>query len=101
MKKFYQMPISEVINNFNSKLTGLSNEDVSKQRETYGRNQIEESKSISPIIVFFSQFKDFLVVILMVAAMVSAIMGRLESTVVIIAVLILNALLGTIKHIGI
>lgn len=99
MKKFYQMPISEVINNFNSKLTGLSNEDVSKQRETYGKNQIEESKSISPIIVFFTQFKDFLVVILMVAAMVSAIMGKLESTVVIIAVLILNALLGTVQYI--
>ena len=99
MKKFYQMPISEVINNFNSKLTGLSNEDVSKQREAYGKNQIEESKSISPIIVFFTQFKDFLVVILMVAAMVSAIMGKLESTVVIIAVLILNALLGTVQYI--
>ena len=99
MKKFYQMPISEVINNFNSKLTGLSNEDVSKQREAYGKNQIEESKSISPIIVFFTQFKDFLVVILMVAAMVSAILGKLESTVVIIAVLILNALLGTVQYI--
>ena len=99
MKKNYQLPYIEVIDNFNSKLTGLSNEAVSKQREIYGKNQIEESQSISPIIVFFSQFKDFLVVILMVAAIVSAIMGKLESTLVIIAVLILNALLGTVQHI--
>lgn len=99
MKKFYQMPVLEVINIFNSKLTGLSYEDVSKHRENYGKNQIEESPSISPLIVFFSQFKDFLVVILIVAAIVSAIMGKLESTLVIIAVLILNALLGTVQHI--
>ena len=41
MKPFYQMPYLEVINNFNSKLTGLSNEAVTKHRETYGKNQIE------------------------------------------------------------
>lgn len=99
MKAFYQMPYSEVINKFSSKLTGLSNEAISKHREIYGKNQIEESQSISPISIFFSQFKDFLVIILMVAAMVSGIMGKLESTFVIIAVLILNALLGTIQHI--
>ena len=44
MKKNYQLPYIEVIDNFNSKLTGLSNEAVSKQREIYGKNQIEESQ---------------------------------------------------------
>lgn len=99
MKAFYQMPHAEVIKQLNSQMTGLSNEEVSKQRETFGSNQIEESKSESPIRVFFAQLKDFLVVILMVAALVSAIMGKLESTLVIIAVLFLNALLGTVQHI--
>lgn len=99
MKAFYQTPHAEVIKQLNSQTIGLSNEDVSKQRETYGSNQIEESKSVSSIMVFFSQFKDFLVIILMVAAVVSAMMGKLESTLVIIAVLFLNALLGTVQHI--
>lgn len=99
MKAFYQMNHSEVIKQLNSQTTGLSSEDVSKQREKYGSNQIEESKTVSPIMIFFSQFKDFLVIILVVAATVSAMMGKLESTLVIIAVLFLNALLGTIQHI--
>lgn len=98
MKAFYQMSYKDVFKQFNSKLTGLSHDEVSKQREKYGSNQLEERKSVSPTIIFFSQFKDFLVVILIVVAVVSAIMGKFESTVVIIAVLILNALLGTVQH---
>ena len=98
MKALYQMSYNDVMKQCNSQITGLSNEEVSKQRETYGSNQLEESKSISPAIIFLSQFKDFLVIILMVAAAVSAIMGKLESTLVIIAVLFLNALLGTVQH---
>ena len=98
MKEYYQIPYEKVIEQLNSKTTGLSAEAVSKQREIYGKNQIEESKSDSPLKVFFSQFKDFLVIILVVAAAVSAIMGKLESTLVIIAVLVLNALLGTVQH---
>ena len=99
MQKNYQIPYENVLKSFNSSITGLSNEDIAKQRETYGSNQIEETKSESPIKVFISQFKDFLVIILMVAAVVSAMMGKWESTLVIIAVLILNALLGTLQHI--
>lgn len=99
MKKFYQMSYDAVIKQLNSQTTGLSSEDVSKQRETHGSNLLEESKSVSTAIIFLSQFKDFLVVILMVAAAVSAMMGKLESTLVIIAVLIINALLGTIQHV--
>ncbi|NNJ33190.1 cation-translocating P-type ATPase [Lacrimispora amygdalina] len=93
------MSYDEVIKQLNSQTTGLSSEDVSKQRETHGSNILEESKSVSTAIIFLSQFKDFLVVILMVAAAVSAMMGKLESTLVIIAVLIINALLGTIQHV--
>lgn len=99
MKTFYQMSYDAVIKQLNSQTTGLSSEDVSKQRETHGSNLLEESESVSTAIIFLSQFKDFLVIILMVAAAVSAMMGKLESTLVIIAVLIINALLGTIQHV--
>lgn len=99
MKAFYKMPYEEVVKQRNSQITGLSDRDIAKNRETYGSNQLEESKSVSPVIIFFSQFKDFLVIILMVAAGISAIMGKLESTLVIVSVLILNAILGTVQHI--
>ena len=99
MKPFYQLSYDEVFKNLKSQTTGLSKEEVLKQRETYGSNQLEESKSVSVAIIFLSQFKDFLVIILFVAAIVSAVMGKLESTLVIIAVLIINALLGTVQHV--
>lgn len=99
MKPFYQLSYDEVLKQLNSQTTGLSKEDVLKQRETHGSNLLEESKSVSTVIIFLSQFKDFLVIILMLAAAVSAIMGKMESTLVIIAVLIINALLGTIQHV--
>ena len=99
MKPFYQLSYDEVLKNLKSQTTGLSKEEVLKQRETYGSNQLEESKSVSVAIIFLSQFKDFLVIILFVAAIVSAVMGKLESTLVIIAVLIINALLGTVQHV--
>ncbi len=99
MKKNYQMSYEEVLENLKCKTEGLSNEDVLTQRENYGSNILEESKSASVIIIFLSQFKDFLVIILMVAAIISAIMGKVESTLVIIMVLIINALLGTIQHV--
>lgn len=99
MKKNYQMSYEEVLENLKCKTEGLSNEDVVTQRENYGSNILEESKSTSVIIIFLSQFKDFLVIILMVAAIISAIMGKVESTLVIIMVLIINALLGTIQHV--
>jgi Ca2+-transporting ATPase len=99
VKPFYQLSYDEVLKQLNSQTTGLSKEDVLKQRETHGSNLLEESKSVSTVIIFLSQFKDFLVIILMLAAAVSAIMGKMESTLVIIAVLIINALLGTIQHV--
>ncbi len=99
MLTFYQMEKDQIIQAFDVKTTGLTADQVLESQSKYGRNQLEESKSAHPLIVFFSQFKDFLVVILVVAAIVSAIMGKLESTLVIVAVLILNALLGTIQHV--
>lgn len=99
MNKFYQLPHQEVMNLVQTRTTGLSQTEVERQREIYGRNQLEEAKRISPVKVFFSQFKDFLVLILIIASVISAMMGKFESTIVIIFVLLLNALLGTVQHI--
>lgn len=99
MKKNYQVPYEDVLGFYNSSINGLPKQVIDKHREEYGSNQIEEARSKSPLMVFFSQFKDFLFIILVVAAVLSAMMGKLESTLVIFAVLILNAFLGTVQHI--
>ena len=66
-----------------------------KRRAQYGFNELEEGKRKSTIQVFFEQFKDFLIIILIVAALISAFLGEISSTLVILVVVILNAALGT------
>jgi len=99
MKTFYQMSPEETKAYFKVQNLGLTKEQVDESIEKFGENKLEEVKPIHPLVIFFSQFKDFLVWILLVAAIVSAVMGKLESTLVIIAVLILNAILGTVQHV--
>ena len=70
-----------------------------KRREQYGFNELAEGKRKSTVQVFFEQFKDFLVIILIVAALISAFLGEIESTFVIMVVVILNAILGTVQHV--
>ena len=97
--KYELQESKEVMRSLGTPREGLSSEKVIENRERYGENRLNEEKSKSPVLVFLSQFKDFLVIILIVAALISMVMGKLESTIVIIAVLILNAVLGTVQHI--
>lgn len=97
--KYEMQESQEVMNCFGTPIDGLTPEKVIENREKYGENKLKEEKAKSPVLIFISQFKDFLVMILIVAALLSMFMGKIESTIVIIAVLILNAMLGTIQHI--
>lgn len=78
---------------------GLSNGQVLKIREQNGENVLSEGKRKTTLQVFLSQFCDLLVIILIVAAVVSAFSDNVESTIVILLVLIMNAVLGTVQHI--
>ena len=78
---------------------GLHDVKIKIQREKFGYNELEEAVSKSAVLVFFEQFKDFLVLILLAAATISAFLGKLESTLVILVVVIINAILGTVQHI--
>ena len=78
---------------------GLSDYDVQKRQEVYGYNELEEGKRTSTFAVFFGQFKDLLVIILMIAAFISFLLGEVESTIVILIVVMLNAILGTVQHV--
>ncbi|OJV64581.1 MAG: ATPase [Clostridiales bacterium 38-18] len=99
MMRFYKEDINNVIRVCKSNLSGLNEKEVLNNRIEFGLNQLEETKQIPWYIIFINQFKDFLVLLLIIAAFVSAMMGKFESTVVIFAVLILNAVLGTVQHI--
>ena len=77
---------------------GLTGEQAGQLLETHGENALMESKKKSLLHVFLSQFCDLLVIILIIAAIISMISGNLESTIVIVAVIILNAILGTVQY---
>lgn len=98
MKKYFSTPYEEVLKEFNVSKRGLEDKQVSSNTEKFGLNQLTEKKRKTVLEVFLSQFKDLLVLILIVAAIISAITGSLESTLVIFAVIILNSILGTVQH---
>lgn len=78
---------------------GLTTEQVKKLQEQYGKNALIEEEKESIFLVFLKQFKDALVMILIAASIVSAVSGNIESTFVIILVLIVNAVIGTVQHV--
>ena len=78
---------------------GLSQSQVEKSRLKHGKNAIDEEKPKSIFAVFLEQFTDLLVIILIIASIISAFTGNLESTIVILAVIIMNAVLGTAQHV--
>lgn len=99
MEEFYKQSSDEVMGNLNVTNQGLSDYDVEERQEEYGYNILVEGKKTSTFAVFFGQFKDLLVIILMIAAFISLLLGEVGSTVVILIVVILNAILGTVQHV--
>ena len=98
MEKFFSKPHDKVLKNFNVSKSGLTENQVKENLDKFGYNQLTEKQKQTVMQVFLSQFKDLLVIILIIAAVISAATGNLESTLVIFAVIILNAILGTVQH---
>ncbi len=97
MKDFYQMSEQDVRMQINGSLEPLTDQQVKANREKYGPNELAEGKKKSTLRIFLEQFKDFLVIILIIAAVVSGVLGDLESTIVILVVITINAILGTVQ----
>lgn len=100
MKAYYRESKEEVLKELGaSEQQGLTSKAAQEKLAQVGPNALVEGKKKSVVEVFLEQFKDLMVIILIVAAVISAFTGNLESTAVIIVVLILNAILGTVQHV--
>ena len=98
MEQMFRRTAQQALEQLDTTTQGLSDAEIAKRRETYGENALAEEKKKSPLVVFLEQFKDLLVIILIAAAVISALSGNGESTIVIVAVITLNAILGTVQH---
>ena len=87
----------QAMSDLNVTPSGLTAKQVAENTEKYGKNELAGEKKKSPFVIFLEQFKDFLVIILIIAAIVSAVMRDVESTIVILAVITMNAILGTVQ----
>lgn len=98
-KEDWNYSTQELLQKFDETEQGLDNARVEETRRQTGENILQERKKKSTLEVFLGQFCDLLVVILIIAAIISMFSGNVESTIVILLVLIMNAVLGTVQHI--
>ena len=96
--RYYSQTPEQVLAAVESREEGLTSRQAQERLERFGPNALREEKKKPVWQVFLEQFKDLLVVILIVAALISAASENVESTIVIFAVLILNAILGTVQY---
>ena len=95
--EFYRQKKQDVLNDLGTSENGLTKEQAAANREKYGANELTETDKKSTLMIFLEQYKDFLVIILIVSAIISGILGDWESTAVILAVITMNAILGTVQ----
>lgn len=98
MKDFYSKSKEELFGYFDTSEQGLKESELEKLRGEYGENVLNSKKKKTTLAVFLEQFKDFLVIILLIAATISFVSGNGESALVILAVVVMNAVLGTVQH---
>ncbi len=104
MDYYYNQTVNETLNKFNvDSSKGLSKVEVVERSDKYGPNKLETQKQKSLFLIFIEQFKSSMVVILFIAAIVSGVIGIMENeglveTFVILAILLLNAIIGTIEE---
>lgn len=97
MKNYYQLSAEETMKELNGSTDPLTDEQVREHKEKYGPNELVEGKKKTVLQIFLEQYKDFLVIILIIAAIVSGFMGNAESAAVILIVITMNAILGTVQ----
>lgn len=94
---FYQKSSEEVINKLKSDISGLSSKESKSRLEKYGYNELAEKSKVPTWKLFLDSFKDPLVIILLIAALVQVFLGEVVESSIIFAVLMLNSILGVVQ----
>lgn len=95
----YQKSRADLINSLNTDPDqGLSRQEAQRRLEKFGPNKLAEEKSVPLWQKFIDQFKDVLVIILIIAALISGSMGELADAIIILAIVVINAILGVVQE---
>jgi Ca2+-transporting ATPase len=95
---WHALEAGEVLQRLSTKRTGISGEEAARRLEKYGLNQLQEEKRVSPLRIFVDQFRQFLIIILLIATTISLLLGEVADAVVIFAIVIASAVLGFVQE---
>ncbi len=98
MNNYHTQSIENTIKDFNSSKEGLSSSQAIKLLATNGANALEEGKKKTLLHKVLAQFKDVMIIVLVVAALISGILGELTDSIIIMAIVILNAIMGIVQE---
>lgn len=98
-KQLYQLTVEETLNHQDvQSANGLSEETASDRRKQFGFNELSEGKAISPVTLLLNQFKDFMVLVLLGATLISGLLGEYLDAITIIAIIVMNGILGFVQE---
>lgn len=95
---WHLLPLSEIAELLNTTKEGIDKETAGERLSEYGKNQIEDKKKKTVLQMLLRQLSDFMILILIAASLVSAILGDLRDTAIILSIIILNATLGLVQE---
>jgi P-type Ca2+ transporter type 2C len=98
MSQYYSQNISAVFSHLEATMNGLTDGEVRKREAQYGPNELIEKKKVPAWLLFFNQFKNLMIVILVVAAIISGFVSDIADTVIIFIIIILNAIIGFLQE---
>ena len=94
----YQQPTDQLMAQWRTSPQGLASATVSERRRQYGPNELVEKEKKSPLLMFFAQFKDVMILILIAAAVLAGFVGDLVDTIAILVIVVINAVVGFIQE---
>ena len=101
--KYYSLDVNDTLNVLNSYESGLSQKEVEIRLKKYGKNKLDEAKKQSKIVKFLNEFRDLMIIILIISAIVSFVLSNINNepftdSIIILAIVVLNAILGFIQE---
>ncbi len=97
-EKYYQMTAEEALNSFGTTIKGLEADEAARRTDQYGKNELSAQIEVPRWMLFVSQFKDLLVIVLIAAGAISFIIGSVRDAIVMLIIVLINAIIGFVQE---